>query len=210
MKGKVVIVDYHVGNTNSVFNALKMLGYKVTISNQKKDIISADALIMPGVGAFAEAITNIDRLDLKSTLNNQVLKCKKPVLGICIGMQLMAESSEENGFHEGLAWIQGSVKKIPEMHELLIPHVGWNEVKPMQHKQVLFSNAVFETPSFYWDHSYYFDCNDDYKAAIVEYGYSITAIVAKDNIFGVQFHPEKSQTNGLRLFRSFFNHFNIV
>jgi glutamine amidotransferase len=210
MKGKIVIVDYHVGNTNSVYNAVKRLGYNVIISNKKSEIEESDALIMPGVGAFAEAINNINQLNLKPILNDQVLCKKKPVLGICIGMQLMANFSEENGHYDGLGWIPGSVKKIPRKEGLLVPHVGWNEINPVFSKEILFSNAEFENPCFYWDHSYYFDCKVEYKAATVEYGSILSAIVAKENIFGVQFHPEKSQTNGLRLFRSFFNYFNIL
>jgi glutamine amidotransferase len=165
---------------------------------------------MPGVGAFAEAINNIDQLNLKPLLNDEVLRKKKPVLGICIGMQLMADVSEENGVHAGLGWIKGIVKKIPAKEKLLVPHVGWNEITPVFNKQILFSNAAFEKPSFYWDHSYFFDCKEENMAATVEYGTTLTAVVAKENIFGVQFHPEKSQTNGLRLFRSFFSYFNIV
>jgi len=210
MKGKIVIVNYHVGNTNSVYNSINKLGYNVVISNKKNDIEEADALIMPGVGAFAEAINNINQLSLRAILDDQVLNKKKPVLGICIGMQLMADISEENGHYQGLGWINGTVKKIPPQKNLLVPHVGWNEITPLLGKQVLFSNAVFDNPSFYWDHSYHFECQDEYIAATVDYGTKLTAIIAHDNIFGVQFHPEKSQTNGLRLFRSFFNYFNIL
>lgn len=209
MKGKIVIVDYQVGNTNSVYNAVKRLGYNAVISNKRNAIEESDALIMPGVGAFAEAINNINQLNLKPLLDDQVLNKKKPVLGICIGMQLMADFSEENGHYEGLGWIPGSVRKIPHQVGLLIPHVGWNEITTVFGREVLFSNAAFENPSFYWDHSYHFDCKSVYKAATVDYGITLSAVVAKDNIFGVQFHPEKSQTNGLRLFRSFFNYFNI-
>jgi len=149
-------------------------------------------------------------LSLRAILDDQVLNKKKPVLGICIGMQLMADISEENGHYQGLGWINGTVKKIPPQKNLLVPHVGWNEITPLLGKQVLFSNAVFDNPSFYWDHSYHFECQDEYIAATVDYGTKLTAIIAHDNIFGVQFHPEKSQTNGLRLFRSFFNYFNIL
>lgn len=209
MKNRIVVVDYHLGNTNSVFNAISGLGYNVVVSNERKDIESSDALIMPGVGAFGQAMHNIKKLKLESILNEQVLKNKKPVLGICIGMQIMAESSEENGYHKGLGWLNGTVKRIIEKDKL-VPHVGWNEVNSLINNKIFFSNAVFQNPSFYWDHSYHFDCSPKHRVATVQYGSTLSAIVARDNIFGVQFHPEKSQTNGLRLLRSFFNYCNFL
>ena len=209
MKNKIVIIDYNVGNTNSIFNALKYLGYNVSISNSANDIEKADFLILPGVGAFEEAMNNIKRLDLLKILDNNVLKNKKPILGICLGMQILATDSEENGLHYGLNWIPGSVKKIKINSSLKVPHVGWNEVVQKSNKNIFFSNSIFDKPNFYWDHSYYFDCEDEYKIAICNYEIEIPAIIGKDNIFGIQFHPEKSQTNGLRIFRSLFNHFNI-
>lgn len=210
MKSNIVIVDYRVGNTNSVYNAVKGLGYDVKISRDENDIDNADALIMPGVGAFEEAINNINNLGLRTILEKNVIKSAKPVLGICIGMQLMASYSEENGIHQGLGWIPGEIKKIiPKDTSLNVPHVGWNEVIVKEARKVFFSNAVFESPNFYWDHSYFFSCEERFKLASVQYGDEITAIVRKDNIFGVQFHPEKSQTNGLRLFRSFFNYHKL-
>jgi glutamine amidotransferase len=209
MKNKIVIVDYNVGNTNSVFNSIHSLGYNVMISNDRNIIDSSDVIILPGVGAFEEAMNNIKTYNLLKILENNVLKIKKPTLGICIGMQILANSSSENGNHKGLGWISGEVKKIKNINNIKIPHVGWNEVVPLKKNDIFFSNSVFDRPNFYWDHSYHFICDDKYKFAKVEYGSDITAIVGDQNIFGVQFHPEKSQTNGLRLFRSFFNYFNI-
>ena len=209
MKNKIVIVDYNVGNTNSVFNSIHSLGYNVIISNDRNIIDSSDVIILPGVGAFEEAMNNIKTYNLLKILENNVLKIKKPTLGICIGMQILANSSSENGNHKGLGWISGEVKKIKNINNIKIPHVGCNEAVPLKKNDIFFSNSVFDRPNFYWDHSYEFICDDKYKFAKVEYGSDISAIVGDQNIFGVQFHPEKSQTNGLRLFRSFFNYFNI-
>jgi len=209
MKSKIVIVDYKVGNVNSVFNALKQLGYNAIISNEEREITSAEALILPGVGAFKEAMDNIRSLNLIPVLEHVALIQKKPVLGICIGMQILATNSEEKGTHIGLGWIPGSVKKIHSNDDLQVPHVGWNNVNSKINKDIFFSNNHLENPNFYWDHSYYFDCDDKYKIATVEYGYEMSAIIGINNIFGVQFHPEKSQANGLKLFRSFFNHFKL-
>lgn len=210
MKNKIVIVDYNVGNTNSVYNCIHSLGYNVMISNNKNIIDSADLIILPGVGAFEEAMNNINKFNLLKILEYNVLEIKKPTLGICIGMQILANSSNENGNHRGLGWISGEVKKINNSHNnIKIPHVGWNEVIPLEKKDIFFSNSIFDKPNFYWDHSYHFICDPKYKIAKVQYDSEMTAIVGDENIFGVQFHPEKSQTNGLRLFRSFFNYFNI-
>jgi|TARA_B110000037_G_scaffold220716_1_gene289397 glutamine amidotransferase len=209
MESKIIIVDYKVGNINSVSNALKQLGYNVLITNDEHEITSADAIILPGVGAFEEAMNNIRSLNLIPILENFALIEKKPVLGICIGMQILANYSEENGIHNGLGWIPGSVKKIHYNDNLLVPHVGWNNVNSKINKNIFFSNNELENPNFYWDHSYYFECDEKYKIATVDYGNEMSAIVGNENIFGAQFHPEKSQTNGLKLFRSFFNHFNL-
>jgi glutamine amidotransferase len=212
MKSKIIIIDYNIGNTNSIYNALKYLGYNISISNNASEIDKADFLILPGVGAFEEAMNNITKLNLLKILEKNVFQNKKPILGICLGMQLLATDSEENGFHHGLNWIPGSVKKIKVKRCFKVPHVGWNEVIPNNNNHnnnIFFSNSVFNKPNFYWDHSYYFDCKEEHKIAICNYDIEIPAIIGKENIFGIQFHPEKSQTNGLRIFRSLFNHFNI-
>ncbi len=158
----------------------RFLGYNVKISRSENEIDNADALVMPGVGAFKEAIDNIKSLNLKSILDKNALQSGKPVLGICVGMQLMASFSEENGKHDGLAWIPGEVKRITPQN-LSVPHVGWNEVIARFDKDDLFSNAISETPNFYWDHGYHYDCDDKYKLAVGYYGMEITAAVKKDN-----------------------------
>ena len=204
LKQNIVIVDYGVGNTNSVLNAIKYLGYnKVTISDRKDIIEKADAIILPGVGAFEEAINNLKERKLDILLNEEVLVKKKPILGICVGMQLMATLSKENGIHKGLNWIEGEVKNLQLPKKYAVPHVGWNDVKVKKSEPLFDRNQ--ESSHFYFDHSYYFDCDPKYLVAYCDYHIKVAAAIQKDNIFGVQFHPEKSQTNGLKLFRDFFN-----
>jgi glutamine amidotransferase len=202
-KMNILIVDYGVGNTYSVKNALEFLGYKVTISSDKKDIEESEVLILPGVGAFDEAMKNIKSRGLDVILSEQVLENKKPILGICVGMQMLASYSEENGNHPGLNWIEGKVVKLELPKEYAVPHVGWNDIS-LSHKEPLFSKTP-DQPNFYFDHSYHFVCDDKYVSAYCDYGVKVVASVQHENIFGVQFHPEKSQTSGLKMFRSFFN-----
>lgn len=206
-KKKILIIDYGVGNDQSVINSLSFLGYEFLVSNKKEDILSADAYILPGVGAFNEAMKNLDELKIIDVLKQQVLIEKKPILGICLGFQVLADYSEENGRHQGLGFIKGGVIKLKEKNGLRIPHVGWNTIKIIK-KDPLFSKLDKE-PSFYFDHSYYLDCDESFVAASCFYGFNMVSAVQKDNIFGVQFHPEKSQNNGLKLFRSFFDYLNI-
>jgi glutamine amidotransferase len=201
---RIVIVDYNVGNTHSVWNAINVLGYqKVKISSTEEDIFSADALILPGVGAFEACIKNLRMYHLDSILNEAVLVQKKPILGICVGMQLMATTGEENGIHLGLDWIPGSVKRLKLPQEFAVPHVGWNNLSYKKGCSIF--EKVDQEANFYFDHSYSFFCDSEYIISQCNYGKQITAGVQIGNIFGVQFHPEKSQHNGLKIFRGFFN-----
>jgi imidazole glycerol-phosphate synthase subunit HisH len=200
----IVIIDYGVGNTFSVVNAIKYLGYKkIKVSDHERDIREAEAIILPGVGAFDEAARNLKSRMLHLILGEEVLVKKKPILGICVGMQLMSEGSEENGWHEGLNWIPGKVIKLELPASFLVPQVGWNNV--IFSKQDPLFTRTPEQPNFYFDHSYHFETTPDNRIAWCDYGIEVTSAVQKENIFGVQFHPEKSQTNGLKLFRGFFN-----
>lgn len=200
----VVIVDYGVGNTYSVANAIGFLGYhKIKVSDQQKDIREADAIILPGVGAFDEAVRNLKSRMLHEILGENVIIKKKPLLGICVGMQLLAEGSDENGWHEGLNWIPGKVRKLELDPSFAVPQVGWNNIV-FSKTDPLFTRTP-EQPNFYFDHSFHFETTNDFRIAWCDYGIEVTAAIQKDNIFGVQFHPEKSQTNGLKLFRGFLN-----
>ncbi len=202
----VLIIDYKVGNLTSITNALDHLGYSYLISDKKEDLEKARCYILPGVGAFNEAMKNIHQLGIIETLNEQVLKKKKPILGICLGMQILAEDSEENGLHKGLGWIKGKIVKIsPRDKDLSVPHVGWNQLE-IRRESPLFKAIKDHHPHFYFDHSYHFQGEEEFIVARCDYGGNVTAAIQKENIFGVQFHPEKSQNNGLRLYRGFFRY----
>ena len=172
----IVIINYGIGNTHSVSNAIRTLGYKkVLISDNEGMINKADVLILPGVGAFEEAINNLRSRKLDSILNENVLLKGKPILGICVGMQLLATSSEENGGHFGLNWIEGTVKKLKLPSEFSVPHVGWNNIV-IKNKAPLFSENL-EFNNFYFDHSYHFVCDESNIMAYCDYGINVTAAV---------------------------------
>lgn len=203
-KKKIVVVDYGVGNHESVVNALRYFNYPLEITENAAGIAKADALIIPGVGAFHEGMNNLKKRNFIAPLTDAALNHKKPVLGICLGMQMMADSSTEGGLCEGLGWIPGKVEKLDEAIFKRVPHVGWNNLC-IKKKAPLFVQTDVDN-DFYFDHSFYMNTAPLYQAAtcIYEHG-EITAAVQRNNIFGVQFHPEKSQNTGLRLFRSFLN-----
>ncbi|MEK7613210.1 MAG: imidazole glycerol phosphate synthase subunit HisH [Patescibacteria group bacterium] len=201
---QVLVIDYGVGNHGSVVNALKRLGIRYAVSARTEDIEKAPAYILPGVGAFAEAMHNLKRLGIIDVLREQVIEKKKPILGICLGMQILADDSSENGQHAGLGFIPGHVVRIENSKDIRVPHVGWNDLK-IQKKDPLFLR-LDKRMRFYFDHSYQFKTDATYVAATCEYGEMLTAAVQHKNIFGAQFHPEKSQVSGLRLLRAFFNY----
>lgn len=202
-KPKIMVVDYGMGNLQSVANALLFLGCNAIISNNKEELLLADAYILPGVGAFGEAIKNLNNLGLIDVLNEQVLNRNKPFLGICLGMQLIAESSEEFGNHKGFGWIPGHVKKLAVKPRTHLPHVGWNDVKILK-KEPLFK-GIEGSPAYYFVHTYHFSCDENYISAQCRYDIDFVAAVQKENIFATQFHPEKSQDQGLRLMRNYLN-----
>lgn len=186
--------------------ALTTLGYqKISLSCEAKVIDRADAIILPGVGAFSECSSNLRKKHLDEILEKKVVQKGTPLLGICVGMQLLAESSEEGGQHPGLGWIPGKVKRFDLPKKYAVPHVGWNNVRPVG-SHALFAK-IHNHSDFYFDHSYHFECSREHVLAYCQYGKPVVAAVRKKQIFGVQFHPEKSANNGLRLFRAFFNLF---
>ena len=196
----VGIIDYGMGNVLSVKKALNKIGMDNILTADKDEINRCSHIILPGVGSFYRAMENLHAKNLVSILRKEVKENKKPFLGICLGMQLLADHGYEDGETEGLGFIEGSVVPIPS-HDLPIPHIGWNEVTIKCKKY--FENV--HDHNFYFVHSYYLDAkNESDIAATVTYGCELTAAVEKDNIFGTQFHPEKSQEEGIEVLKSFF------
>jgi glutamine amidotransferase len=201
-KLKVAVVDYGVGNTHSVANAIQFLGYAPGVTADPAALSRADALVLPGVGAFGPAMETLRARGLVDLLGELVIGKHKPILGICLGMQLMADDSEENGHHAGLGWIPGHVRRLQLPQNFSVPHVGWNDVQLIR-RDPLFDRTG-DAPNFYFDHSFHFVCDPSFQAAVSDYAGPVTAAVQRDNVFGVQFHPEKSQASGLKLLRGFF------
>jgi len=199
----IVIIDYKMGNVGSILNMLRKIGTQAMISSSADDINKADKLILPGVGAFDNAMSNLNSLNLIDTLNRRVLIEKIPVLGICLGIQLLTAKSDEGCF-SGLDWIDAKTIRFDfgsNQDNLKVPHMGWNTVYPR--KGSLIFRDMFE-PRFYFVHSYHVICNN--KSDILStthYGFDFVSGIEKDNIFGVQFHPEKSHKFGMKLLSNF-------
>ena len=198
----ILVIDYKVGNLQSVSNALRFLGYRHRVSDRAADLDAADAYILPGVGAFAEGMGNLRGLGLLEPLTHNVLGLGKPVLGICLGMQLLADDSEEGGLHQGLGWIGGHVRRIPARPGVSSTHVGWNSLEPRQAEPLF---AGLDAPCVYFDHSYRLECAGEHVSALCRHGEDLVAAVQHGNIYGVQFHPEKSQSTGLKILRRLFS-----
>jgi len=205
---KVVIIDYGMGNIQSIQGALKYIGVdEILVSNQESKISKADKIILPGVGSFAKAMQNIKNLGLDKILKTEVMVNKKPILGICLGMQLMTKNSTEDGFNLGLNFIDGSVDKF-NFNNIKIPHVGFNQVS-FNNQSKLYKDLV-EPCDFYFTHSYKVDINSDVtniNLSTCDYGDNFLASYEFENIAAVQFHPELSQTNGLQLLNNFMKNF---
>ncbi|MCY9692363.1 imidazole glycerol phosphate synthase subunit HisH [Paenibacillus alginolyticus] len=201
----VCIIDYGMGNLMSVFRAFQLFGCEVTVTNKAEDIREAQRIILPGVGAFSVAMDNLRNLGLIDLLHQRVMIDKVPFLGICLGMQLIAEESYENGYYRGLGWIPASVRRLDDSEGLRVPHMGWNEVTPVVKSASLFEE-IPSNNSFYFVHSYHVDCSDDsYIGSTCEYGRRFVSSIQYENIYAAQFHPEKSQKHGLRLLQNFLN-----
>jgi imidazole glycerol-phosphate synthase subunit HisH len=203
----IVIIDYKMGNIGSIANMLKKIGANSCVSNEAEVIMKADKIILPGVGSFDSGITNLIGLGLDDILKENVFLRKKPVLGICLGMQLFANKSEE-GILPGLGFINAEVKKFDfakkEYDKILkVPHMGWNGVRCIKDSPIL-RKRIDQEDRFYFVHSYYVDCFDKEDViGISHYGIDFISAYCKDNIMGVQFHPEKSHKYGIELFKNF-------
>lgn len=203
MTAKVVIIDYGVGNLTSVYNALGMLSVEACVSADPGVLAEATHLILPGVGSFKEGMEGLRVRNLIPLLQDEVLQKKKKLLGICLGMQLLATVGFEHGESKGLGFLPGNVVLIDtKATSYRLPHIGWNTVS-IQGKHT--SGSGFTTdPIFYFVHSYHFLPDDRASVAgITDYGEKIVAIVQSENIWGTQFHPEKSDTDGLQIFKNF-------
>ncbi len=194
----VALIDYGAGNLQSVRNALKAAGARnVAVTADPDVVLSADRIVLPGVGAFAHCMTALSAIPGMVAALNEVTGPKaRPFLGICVGMQLMAEAGEEHGRHQGLGWINGTVRLIePTQPEIKVPHMGWNDVRPSREHPLIVPGEA------YFLHSYAFE--GDNVLATTEHGAPIVAAIGRDNLAGVQFHPEKSQHYGLSLLTRF-------
>lgn len=199
--GRVCILDYGSGNVKSVFNLFSKIAKHVVVSNEPAEIQQATHIVLPGVGAFSAAMRKIlERLPMED-LEQAVLSDKKPFLGICVGMQVLATRGMEFGERLGLGWIEGIVEKLNSNH-LPLPHIGWNNISCNRNSPLL--AGLGNDPDFYFVHSYAFRLeNDQHMRATTSYGEEFCSVVQRENIYGVQFHPEKSQRTGIKLAKNF-------
>jgi glutamine amidotransferase len=200
----IAIIDYGSGNVSAIANIYKQLRIPHVVTADHQQIAEADRLILPGVGAFDKVMMDLEARGLRAVLDDQVLGQKKKVMGICIGMQILASSSDE-GELPGLGWIPGHIQRIDETairSKPTLPHMGWNSIAPKA-DTTLFRDLDLDR-GFYFLHSYFFKCDRDVDVlATVSYGAELTCAVGRENVFGMQFHPEKSHDNGMKIFRNF-------
>lgn len=202
---KIVIVDYGMGNIKSISSAFKYLGVEeILISNKYEDIKCADKLLLPGVGSFSKAIDNLYKLELNKILDEMVLEKQKPILGICLGMQLLCQYSEEDGGADGLSYVDAKCELF-KTQDLKIPHVGFNQVRT--NKKAKLFDGFDDNMDFYFTHSYRLTSQTDLKQSLTLYDEEFISAYEIGHIAGTQFHPELSQTNGLKLLKNFIEKF---
>ena len=210
MKKIITVLDYGLGNIRSAEQSIKKslnihnVDGIVRISNKTQDIKNSTHIVLPGQGAFNSCMNGLKKIPgMVDELSEGVLVKKKPFLGICVGMQLLATTGYENGEHKGLDWIKGNIKKLPNK-EIKLPHMGWNEINIKIKQNKIFNEN--DKIDFYFVHSYYFECaKKENEVATTEYGLRFASVVSKENIYGVQFHPEKSSKQGLKIITNFIN-----
>lgn len=201
--GRLVIVDYESGNLGSVANMFKRIGAQVEFASKPEDLDTADKIVLPGVGHFAHAVDSLTKTGLFEALNKKVLKENTPILGICLGAQLMLDRSEE-GDRDGFGWVKGRCKRFrfDTTKKLKVPHMGWNQVQAL--KPSLLTEKLPDSARFYFVHSYHFDLSDPNDRLFqTEYGYTFTSAFQKNHIIGLQFHPEKSHRFGMSVLKNF-------
>ena len=200
---KIVIIDFGMGNLYSIYKKLQLIGANVVISSDPNVISKSDKIILPGVGHFKKAMENLKKANLIEVLNENVLEKNKPILGICLGMQLMASFSEE-GNENGLGWFDAEVQKFDIKNPFInkVPHTGWNKIKIIKESRLM--KNISENSEFYFVHSFHIK-NENVKDILnsTQYEYSFTSAFEKGNIFGVQYHPEKSHDSGKKVFINF-------
>jgi glutamine amidotransferase len=202
MKSLVGLIDYGAGNYGSVRNAVAHLGLDYVEIRAPQDFEQATHLILPGVGAFAAAMRKLQQLHLIEDMLEQALERRKPFLGICVGMQLLATAGYEFETYDGINLVEGDCVKLDVPADVRLPHIGWNELQIVRHSPLF--NGMSPNPIFYFVHSYHLNPKQrDVVVATCDYGRDFVAVLQNDNIFGVQFHPEKSQHDGLRLIKNF-------
>jgi len=200
----IAVIDYGMGNLHSICKSLEYLGAEVVLTENSDVLKRAKKIVLPGVGAFSDGIRQLRNTGMDKALYKQVIVEKKPFLGICLGMQLITKKSYEFGEYVGLGFIDAEVKRfnVDEKNDLPVPHVGWNNIELK--KNIPLFSGIKNNSDFYFVHSYYVVCNDDSDiVATCEYGTNFVAALSRENIFAIQFHPEKSQIFGLNILQNF-------
>lgn len=202
----IAIIDYGMGNVRSLMNAFEYVGEDAIVTADVDELEAADRLVLPGVGAFGDAVAAIEASGLRPVLNRLALEVKKPILGVCLGMQLFARVSYEHGLHQGLGWLDAEILPLEAAPPAKVPHVGWNAVS-FAPDEWLFKGLPSGESDYYFVHSFHMVCQDPAdRIAVTDHGGVVTAAVRRGNLTATQFHPEKSQDNGLQLLQNWLAH----
>jgi glutamine amidotransferase len=196
----IALIDYGAGNVRSVEKALRTVGADVTVTQDPQTILAAEKVVLPGVGAFADCMRSLRRLKMIAPIQ-AIVERGTPFLGICVGLQVLFEEGEEMGLHEGLGLLPGRVVPFVLPREYKVPHTGWNQIEPV--KTTPLFDELPEGAWAYFNHGYYGQAREDDTIAVTDYGIDFSCAVQRDNVFGIQFHPEKSQQVGLHILRNF-------